>query len=297
MHEAARDRARAGVQVLVGAPDGEIDLPVVKPQGHVAHGMGEVESDAAAVPPGYGRDPFHIKDLARQIVDSAHQDQRNLAAVPLDQRLDVLQTDQILAGPWPGDQERPGGVKAVVPDVGPHGVTVRREGAALKEDPVARRGGAVEGRQHQVKVHGESVHHDDLARQSAHQPGPGLPEELVVAVPGRLVFEVRVDAETLPGGDFRLDQRSRRPRREPQGIAAEVDDRLTVGAGRDVEQGATGREPVVAVELQREGFLGAPLAPGRHTKDARCRPRNSRAVPASNASRVSGRSSGRDSIS
>jgi len=47
-----------------------------------------------------------------------------------------------------------------------------------------------------------------------------------------------------------------------------------------------------AVEPEREGFLGAPLGPGRHTKDARCRPRNSRAVPASNASRVSGRSSG-----
>src|SRR5207244_5845572 len=98
---------------------------------------------------------------------------------------------------------------------------------------------------HQVQVHGEPVHHDDLARYGANQPGPGLPEQLVVGVPGRLVLEVRVNPETLPGGDFRLDQGPRRPRREPQGVAAEVDDRLTVGAGRDVEQGATGREPVV----------------------------------------------------
>jgi len=59
------------------------------------------------------------------------------------------------AGPRPGDQERSRGVKVVVPDVGPQGVAVRREGAALEEDPAGR------------KLRARVVHRDD----------PGVPQQ------------------------------------------------------------------------------------------------------------------------
>ena len=49
VHEAAADRAGAGIQVLVAAPDGEVGAGVVQRERHVADRVREVEADAAAV--------------------------------------------------------------------------------------------------------------------------------------------------------------------------------------------------------------------------------------------------------
>ena len=48
VHEAAGDRAGAGIQVLVGAPHREIHVPVVQRQWQVADGMRQVEAAGGA---------------------------------------------------------------------------------------------------------------------------------------------------------------------------------------------------------------------------------------------------------
>ena len=69
--EAAADRAGAAVEVLVGAPDGEIDAPVVQLQRHVAGRVRQVEADDAALPRGPPRSGRGTSNtLAGQEVDA-----------------------------------------------------------------------------------------------------------------------------------------------------------------------------------------------------------------------------------
>ena len=48
VHEAAADGAGTRVQILVAAPDGEVGIPIVQLQRHVADGVREVEAHARA---------------------------------------------------------------------------------------------------------------------------------------------------------------------------------------------------------------------------------------------------------
>ena len=50
--ETAAHGAGTAVEILVAAPDGEIDVPLVQLQRHVAGGVGQVETDETAVPVG-----------------------------------------------------------------------------------------------------------------------------------------------------------------------------------------------------------------------------------------------------
>ena len=49
VHKRARDRARSGVEILVGTPDGEIDIPIVQSQRHIAGGMSKIDPDDATL--------------------------------------------------------------------------------------------------------------------------------------------------------------------------------------------------------------------------------------------------------
>ena len=58
-------RAGPAVEVLVAAPDGEIDVPVVQLQRHVAGRVGQVEADDAALPVGGGGDAVAGRSTGR----------------------------------------------------------------------------------------------------------------------------------------------------------------------------------------------------------------------------------------
>ena len=45
--EGAGDRARPGVEIFVGTPDGEIDVPIVQRERHIAGRMREIDPDDA----------------------------------------------------------------------------------------------------------------------------------------------------------------------------------------------------------------------------------------------------------
>lgn len=74
--EQAGCRPRSGVDVLVGAPHREIDVPVVEAEWDVAGRVGEVPAyagDAEGV--GVGGDGFDVEELAGVVLDSGEEDE------------------------------------------------------------------------------------------------------------------------------------------------------------------------------------------------------------------------------
>ena len=62
--ERARDRAGSGVEIFVGTPDGEIDVPIVQRERNVAGRMREIDPDDDAVLLRRGRDFLDVEQLA-----------------------------------------------------------------------------------------------------------------------------------------------------------------------------------------------------------------------------------------
>ena len=72
--------ARTGIQVLIGTPEREIDLPIVEPMGNGAGGMRAIEpGDDAALAGGEG-DALDIEELAGTIEHRGQHCQRHLAS-------------------------------------------------------------------------------------------------------------------------------------------------------------------------------------------------------------------------
>ena len=86
-------RAGAAVQVLVGAPGGEVDVPVVERQLDVPRGVRQVPADdGARVMAGRG-EPLDLERLAGREVDAGEEDEREVVRVFGDGGLEVLGPD------------------------------------------------------------------------------------------------------------------------------------------------------------------------------------------------------------
>jgi len=85
------------VKVLVVAPDGEVDVPVVQSKGHIPRRMREIKSHNTTLRvPGAG-DGLHVKQLARGVVHSPQQHQSDRRTFTFQQRSDVFRGDARLA--------------------------------------------------------------------------------------------------------------------------------------------------------------------------------------------------------
>ena len=73
------DRARAAVEVLVRAPRGEVDVPVVERELDVAGGVGQVPADDGAGGVAGGGQPLDLEGLAGREVDARQEDEREVA--------------------------------------------------------------------------------------------------------------------------------------------------------------------------------------------------------------------------
>ena len=90
-------RAGPGVDVLVVAPGGPVDVPRAQLERHVADGVREIPADDRAdVVPGR-RDLRDLDELAGEVVDPAEQHERDRAALPLELGDDVLGAQRGLA--------------------------------------------------------------------------------------------------------------------------------------------------------------------------------------------------------
>ena len=83
--EAAADRARSGVEILVAAPYREVGVPIVQRQQCIAHRMRQVQAHGGADAVRRGDQRFDVQALAGQILNSRQQDQRETRPLALDE--------------------------------------------------------------------------------------------------------------------------------------------------------------------------------------------------------------------
>ena len=114
VNETTAHRTGTAVEILVIAPDGEIDIPVVETEFDVAGRMGEIEPDRAAVLLGCRCDSGHIEDLPREVLNPAEQNQRHPLPLLVEYRFDVFGSNRVLAVTWLVDHQCIAGVEAVM---------------------------------------------------------------------------------------------------------------------------------------------------------------------------------------
>ena len=95
--ERAGDRARPGVEIFVGTPDGEIDIPIVQRERDIAGGMCEIDPDDATALLRQGRDSRDIEELAGEKIHSGEKNERDLIAVFFEQRFDVFLPNRVFS--------------------------------------------------------------------------------------------------------------------------------------------------------------------------------------------------------
>lgn len=93
-HKTPANRARAAIEVLVSAPDSEVDVPVMKLEGDVAHGVSEVPADEDAEFLGVGSDAFYVEELACVELDSGEEEDGCCGGVGVDCGEDMLGCEQ-----------------------------------------------------------------------------------------------------------------------------------------------------------------------------------------------------------
>ena len=210
------DVARAGVQVLVGAPRGKVDIPVVQRQLDIARRVGQVESgDSACGVRSFGQ-PRHVEQLPCEIVDAAKEHQREFIGVFVYHSEDVFFTNQVFAIPRRHFDNCLVGIKAVEPCLRLEKVAVGREHLRFADDLVARLRGTIERDEHQVNIGGQRVHADHLRLLRANDSSHGRCQEFVIAVPGVCRLKVAFDAVFRPLVEFQLYGRAHAFRLQPQ---------------------------------------------------------------------------------
>ena len=256
------DRAGTGVEVLVGAPRGEVDVPVVERQLDVARGVGEVPADGRARGMAGGRQAFDLERLAGGEVDPGQEDEREVGAVLGDGRLEVRGPDGRLAGAWPDDDEVGDRVEAASGQVRRQGVAVGREERAVGQDPASPAGRTEERGQQEMDVGGQPEHQPDLGGSRPDDPGHRTTQRLVHREPRPLGREPGIDAEARPGVELGLDGGADAPRLQPERLAGEVDRPGCRRARREQEAVAERGQRIGAVARERIGLAGGRIGLG-----------------------------------
>eukprot|EP00400_MALV-I_sp_L67-5_P000253 gene252-gene559 len=195
------------------------------------------------------RDALHVQKLTGSEVDPSEHDQCKLVCVGFDEFLDVLGAQQILARSGGAQQQCVIGIDAACVQVGLDRIGVGWKCTILDQDPVSSSIGSVETDHEKMEVHGEGVHHDDLARSCAHQSSARFPESFVVVEPGPRRFEVPLDSEASPVVEFFLHACANTRGHQSQGVAAEIDHRSAVFAQRDLELGSPTCKRIDRIEV------------------------------------------------
>src|ERR1700754_1935422 len=141
VYETSADCAWSSIQIFVTAPHREIHIPVVQLQGHVADGMGEIETDSTSLASGTARDGFDVEALTRQILHARQHHCRDALALTLDQRTDVFGAKHSFTRTR-SDLDQCGlRIKSVQLDLRGHGVLIRRKRLLLDHDGFSSRTG------------------------------------------------------------------------------------------------------------------------------------------------------------
>ncbi len=231
MDEGAGDRARSGVQVLVGAPAGRVDLPCVELERDVARRVRQVPEDDGARLVRRRRDSADVQQLPRQVVDAAEEDdgERGIGG---DRGAHLVRREELAARRRAQADDRVVGLEAVPRRLRADDVGVGGEGRVLDQDAVALPRRPVEARQKDVQVDGERVHVDDLAGLGAEEPRRRAAQLRVHVHPAVVMA---LDGELGPLRQPALDGRHGGVRPEAERVAGEVGAGPAGRPGRDRE--------------------------------------------------------------
>src|SRR6516164_2822123 len=183
MNKAAGHRSRPGIEILVIAPDGKIDSPVMQLQYDISGGMSQIITHHAALLPGPIRQSLQIKELAGEKIDPVDEDEGDFLPPALQYPVDVMGMISVL--PRPRDQWHQGvrWIVAVQPNLRLQSIQIRRKHWFVDQNSVTILSRSVKRRQHQVEIDGQAIHHDDFAGSGADEVCPGFSAELVIVVP------------------------------------------------------------------------------------------------------------------
>lgn len=84
VHIDSTHRTGSCIAVLVGAPGGEIDIPLMHLQLDIAVRMGQIPADSQAAFLGVFGDPGHVKQLPRVVLDARQENERCVTGVLVD---------------------------------------------------------------------------------------------------------------------------------------------------------------------------------------------------------------------
>src|SRR6185295_11066459 len=110
-------------------------------------------------------------------------DERDLGALALDRREDILLPQSLLALARNELENGTGGIEAVKRSLRLHRVLIRRERASLDQDLEALLRRPVERGHDEVEIHRKRIHRDDFALLRAHEPRERTGQELMVRKP------------------------------------------------------------------------------------------------------------------
>ncbi len=159
--------------------------------------MCEVPADVGADLVARGRDCGHIHPFAREVIDRTEEDDGHLVAELANLGHNVLGAQDVLALAWAHADDVLVRIEAVPAHLRSDGVAIGGEDDVLHDHLGARAARSVEGREHQVDVDGQGIHHDDLVRERTDESRGGLGESLVIVLPRPWPGEMSLDS---PGG-------------------------------------------------------------------------------------------------
>jgi hypothetical protein len=156
--ECSGDSAWTGVQVLVRAPDGKIDVPVVQMQFNIAGGMRQVKAHYRPDAMSDTGDRLYVERLSGVIVNAAEQYERDRIGMPLDGFYHIVRTQCRFAFTrseldQPVGRGRLSMHQFVKSDLRFDRILIGRKRAFLDHDLVPCRCRAVERNHHQVQVY------------------------------------------------------------------------------------------------------------------------------------------------
>ncbi len=255
VHKGASYCARAGIKILIRAPNCEIDIPIVQGQRRVAYRVGEIDANGAAAALRDRRNPGNIKELAGKEIHAREKDERDLFALFFEERLDIFLVQGEFTRARSREDKALVGMKAMVRELRFNCIGVRRKGRLFHQNFAARLPRSIKRGHQEVQIHRQAVHADHFVRQGANQPGHRLAQALVIGIPRSGRIQVCVHRQPCPIVQLLLNDLPRRLRHEPERIADEVNQRLTVRTERNVKTIAELSERILAIKLQSKLFF------------------------------------------
>ena len=136
-NERARNRAGAGIEILVRAPAREIRGPFVQMQTDVADRVREIETDGNTVHASQLTDSLHVQHLTRVVLHAGQKQQRDAVAMFYQKTLEVFDKQFAVTAAWSPFDNAVIGIEPGKCHLRCRGISIRRERLFLDDNAEA----------------------------------------------------------------------------------------------------------------------------------------------------------------